>query len=163
MFKYSIIFLFLSLAIISCRKIETYPDVPEIKYMDYTITDTIDALDNQVKKLQIELSLIDGDGDIGLFFSDTVAPNDTSKVYIYQYNMENGVFIPEDTEQQRFYRIPYVQPQGQNKLLKCQIFVDIYYPVIDNISDTVKYDVFVVDRAMNKSNVITSPEIVIEK
>jgi len=161
--RVALIFIAIIFVVVSCKKIEEYPDTPQITGITYSIKDTVDVLDNHVKKLILELSVIDGDGDLGLFDSDTVSPGDTSKVYIYQYNRINGIYVPEEVEENRFYRIPFSQPAGQNKTLKCRILIDMEYQVMDNFSDTLKYECFIIDRAWHKSNVITSPEIVIDK
>jgi len=107
----------------SCQKPETYPIIPSIKYKEFLLKDTIDALDNHIKKGTLVFSFVDGDGDIGLTEQDTVAPYDSTYFYdlfIQGYYYQNGVAIADSPQVPLYYRIPYVEPQGQNKVYRCR-------------------------------------------
>jgi len=100
----------------------------------------------------------DGDGDIGLEEHQTDPPYDAN-LYVFQYGVHKGFQIFIDTLS---FRIPYVTPEGQNKSLKGEIDVDLdiiyILPPFDTI-DTVKYEIYLLDRSLNQSNIITSEEI----
>jgi len=58
------------------------------------------------------------------------------------------------------YRIPYMVRLGQNKILKGTISVTFLY-LFYSPEDTIKYDFYVKDRALNESNVASTNEIVL--
>lgn len=161
--KFSFLILLIAVLILPyCGKIEKIPETPSIKYISNREVDTVDALGNPAKRIDIEIYLIDGDGNIGLFSYDTVSPNDTSKFYIKEYRKKNGIFVEEIYEQPLHNRLPYLQPIGQDKTLRCTIKVEISYnePQLA-VMDSLRYELFIVDRSLKKSNVITTPEIIV--
>ena len=62
----------ISLFISSCLNVENYPIEPAILFSEYTLTDTTDALGNNIKLFELTIEFTDGDGDIGLEESDTI-------------------------------------------------------------------------------------------
>jgi hypothetical protein len=58
------------------------------------------------------------------------------------------------------YRIPYMERLGQNKILRGTISVTFLY-LFYSPTDTIRYDFYIMDRAMNESNVASTSEIVI--
>ena len=61
------------------------------------------------------------------------------------------------------YRIKNLTPIGQNKALKGTINIHLaptFYNPISNHNDTIMYAITLIDRALNKSNRILTPEIV---
>jgi hypothetical protein len=58
------------------------------------------------------------------------------------------------------YRIPYMERLGQNKILKGSISVTFLY-LSYSPHDTIRYDFYIKDRALNVSNVASTNEIVI--
>jgi len=58
------------------------------------------------------------------------------------------------------YRIPYMVRLGVNKILKGTISVTFLY-LFYSPGDTIKYDFYIKDRALNESNVASTSEIVI--
>jgi hypothetical protein len=118
--------------------------------------------------VKIVFKVIDGNGDIGL------KTEETEIKYLYRdslwnnnyfstrYRFENGMSVEiADTLAPPFYRIPYVVPIGQNKTLKASVSINITYPYYSTglQFDTVMYEFFIVDRALNKSNVEFTPKI----
>ncbi|MFH1319055.1 MAG: hypothetical protein ABII90_00165 [Bacteroidota bacterium] len=157
----------------SCLLPDEYPPEPGIKFESYSYKDTLNELDMPVHAGILKFSFTDGDGDIGLNDGDTLPPYSDCKdstcnnVYINRIGINNGNL----SELLSFdYRIPDITPAGQNKTLKGEIEVelDIRLPVIiitddyDTITyDTVIYEVYIYDRALNQSNIITTPSIVL--
>jgi hypothetical protein len=61
------------------------------------------------------------------------------------------------------YRIPYKQPIGQNKYLRAEVIVSHTTPQIKVDYDTVRYEIYIQDRADNLSETITSCDIPIRQ
>jgi len=163
LYKISAILLIFIGFIFSCQKIITYSDIPQIKFKSFTLKDTVDAIDNIIKLGELVFSFIDGDGDLGLEQPDSIQQNDTIIVNLFFTLFEkiDGQFQKvdeEDLETPLNYRIPYMEREGQNKTLKGEIQVNFEYYIIEY--DTIKYEFYIVDRALHKSNVETTPEII---
>ena len=58
------------------------------------------------------------------------------------------------------YRIPYMERLGQNKILKGTISISFIYQSYSP-TDTIRYDFYIKDRAINESNVASTNEIVL--
>jgi hypothetical protein len=163
--KISISFLISLLAVMnlsSCREVTQYSEIPEISFKRIFTTDTVDILGNQVKKVKLTFSVIDGDGDVGLRESDTIAP------YIneFQYNFysllfgkTNGIFEKSELPDAN-YRIPYVEVE-EGKSYKADIDVTFQYQIILIEFDSIRLDFFIYDRALNKSNIASTPVIIL--
>ena len=57
-------------------------------------------------------------------------------------------------------RLPYMTPEGAIKALKGDIQRELTLPPALTL-DTLKYDIFIWDRALHQSNTVTTPEIVV--
>jgi hypothetical protein len=115
-----------------------------------------------VKKGELIFDFEDGDGDIGLKPTDSLSV-DSTNLFLTMYSKTDGTFTEvsgEDLKTTLNYRIPYIEREGQNKALIGEIQVDFDY-LLTFEYDTIKYSFFIVDRALHKSNVETTPEIVI--
>ncbi len=158
------IFIITSLVVWSCTKPQVYPPEPYIEFDSFTLTDTIDPLDNPAIAGNLLISFIDGDGDIGLTEADTFPPYDTiydKNLFLSIFAKEDGEFVEQELTVPIAYRIKDISPKGQNKTLKGKINVLLYY---DNsfTYDTFKYSIFIYDRDLNKSNVIFTPDLILE-
>jgi hypothetical protein len=157
----------------SCKKYEEFPPEPVLKYLDFIILRDNMGIDQQ-GVLRFEYS--DGDGDIGLYDYDTVAPYDYN-LFIKYFELQNGVFkevyqitpIPVNDsviiyDTATFNgRIPILTPAGKNKAIRGEIDDTLFInnPLSD--FDTIKFEAYIVDRALNKSNVISTPPIFVKK
>ena len=156
-------FLAAFLAVFSgCMKKQSYPDTPEISFLGFEmIYDTA-----QVVRMGIlSISYQDGTGDIGLNPSDTFPPYERNGSYYYNYvinyfEKQNGIFKQVDLAIPFSLRIPVLTPNDPNKAIKGFIVdtIGLYPPPLH---DTIKFEAFIYDRALNKSNVITTPEIIL--
>lgn len=142
-----------------CLKTEKFPDVPAISFKSFEFFGDSASL---------TISFTDGDGDIGLNSSDNGAPYDTSSIYYYNLFLRhsekvNGVWNNVVFRDSIFYRIPRITPTGQNKTLEGEIAVAIDpFPLfITGNSDTVRYSIQLVDRALNRSNMVFTSEIIV--
>ena len=157
----SIIIIFL-LVLDSCRKIEQISPVPHIEYTSFAIFDTIDILGNNSKGGRLKFHFEDGDGDLGLKAPSSIQP-DSTNLFLSLFRKKGGNMIPvpdNDPIKPSAYRIPYMERLGQNKILKGTISVTFIY-LFYNPADTIRYDFYIKDRALNMSNVVSTAEIVL--
>lgn len=156
MFRKCFIYLFALLAGITffwgCKKEDTYSKIPEIKFVSLEKFDYTTPFDSVV----LTFSFTDGDGDIGVASSDTATRDAFAKLY----ELKNGTYeewtIGTPILQ---YALPYMEPRGSNESLKGEISIAINYNILQP-NDTIRYDLYIVDRAGNQSNTITTSSIV---
>jgi hypothetical protein len=161
--KHLVIILIALLALGSCRKIEQLPPIPHIEFTSFSIFDTIDLLGNNAKAGILKFYFEDGDGDLGLE-APSESQTDTTNMFFTLFRKEGGIMdtvsgldplLPYSS-----YRIPYMERPGQNKILKGTISVTFLY-LFYSPDDTIKYDFYIIDRALHESNVASTSEIVI--
>lgn len=155
--------LMLLIIIQGCRKDEEFSVIPEIEFMSFTKIKK-NGLDYQGV---LEFSFKDKDGDIGLKEEDTLPPYDYN-LYLTYFEKVAGEFVEyefPDTTIPTHGRIPYLTPEGQNKTIKGVIQDTIFINDFDttNIYDTLRFEFYILDRALHKSNIIVTPEIVVKK
>jgi hypothetical protein len=158
LFLVIISFIFLN----ACKKAEQLPAVPKIEFTSFTIFDTTDILGNKSKGGQLKFHFEDGDGDLGLN-APTGDQTDSTNLFFTLFRKVGGVMVAapdNDPLKPSPYRIPYMERLGQNKILRGTISVTFlylfYYP-----TDTIRYDFYIKDRALNESNVVSTSEIVL--
>jgi hypothetical protein len=160
--KYLIIFLIALPALDSCRKIEQLPPVPRIEFTSFAVFDTVDILGNYAKGGRLKFYFEDGDGDLGLS-PPTENQADTTNMFFALFRKKGGNMVAaasNDPLKPSSYRIPYMERLGVNKILKGTIsvtFLYLFYPA----GDTIRYDFYIKDRALNESNVASTSEIVL--
>ncbi len=163
---FHIFLLFLLVSILTaCPEPQKYPDEPQILFEQVQLKDSFDLLGNTNKVYKLKFGVTDGDGDIGLKESDTTGIYSPESLYSNDlfttlYEVVNGDTIKLDSSKQRNFRIPYVQPEGQNKTLIADIFIDIIfsYDGDGNLPyDSIYFDFYIVDRELNKSNTQSTP------
>ncbi len=147
----------------SCKKPEEYPIIPAIQYKSAYTTKDQQGFDEY---LYVTISFTDGDGDIGYKSkesgeNDPIFDDPTSPYYnnfiVKMFIKQNGVWNSLDTPVSS--RIPYLTPDGKNKALKGDILRELNLPLA-LVNDTMKYDIFIYDRALHQSNTITTPEYI---
>ncbi len=145
----------------SCEKPKMYSNVPEIAFKSVSLADGTDTLGNEIKKVQLTISLVDGDGDIGLpeggYPGFEILNN--KNLFITLYQKIDGVFTEVNLLAPHYYRTPYQQPEGQDKTLKADYEVTMEYSKMFFTYDTIKYSFFIYDRQKHKSNIAETPEI----
>ena len=160
--KYLVIILIAGFVLDSCRKIEQIPAVPHIEFTSFTIFDTTDILGNNSKGGRLKFHFEDGDGDLGLN-SPSVNLTDSTNLFFSLFRKKGGIMLPapdNDPLKPSSYRIPYMERLGQNKILKGTISVTFLY-LFYSPGDTIRYDFYIKDRALNESNVVSTSEIVL--
>jgi hypothetical protein len=148
----------------SCRKIEHLPATPRIEFTSFAVFDTIDPLGNFGKGGRLKFYFEDGDGDLGLTQPSDFQP-DTANLFLSLYRKIDGIMEPVFDKNDPLlpyssYRIPYMERVGQNKILKGTISVTFLYMDYSQ-DDTIRYDFYIMDRALNESNLESTSEIVI--
>lgn len=156
--------LILSLFVISsCLKKESFPNEPAIEFKDFKKIENNTGIDN---KGILKFSFTDGDGDLGLDDADTFYPYNFSGPNFYnliveRYEKINGVMV-KDTFPTKA-RIPVIQSSGQNKGVKGDLEIEIFFNNPLSIYDTIQLETYILDRALHKSNIIKTPEIWVDK
>lgn len=163
--KISVVFILSQLILLSsCLKVETYPNEPTIEYKSFEVFQ-----DSAI----VTISFTDGNGDIGLETGDTLgnfAPDSFFyyNAYLEYYEFMNGEWVKgtADPAGNNFptsdtivfsNRLPNITPIGQNKALKGDIKLTLepnYFNPISNYNDSIKYKIFIIDRALNISNTV---------
>ena len=148
------ILLIVGLTIYSCKKKQKYPNEPIIEYKGFERFGNDSA--------HFIISFTDGDGDIGLTQADTAAPY-LSNFFTKYYQKKNGVFIEKVLGFPLNFRIPILNSGKKSKSLEGEIVIKFsapfYYPT--TTKDTILYEVYIVDRALNQSNSVRSDEIIV--
>ncbi len=151
-------FLLLSYAVLiitllnSCLKKQTASPIPNIQFNKF---------EAQKDTANLYIDFIDGDGDIGLLQSDTVPPNNYN-CFITYIEKQKGKWVKRELPIDFNYRIPVINKSNKKKTLQGLIKIAIkpfYYDPYSKY-DTIKYEMYIVDKALNKSNVITTPEFI---
>jgi hypothetical protein len=160
--KYSALIL-VALMLGSCHKIVQLPDTPYIKFTSFAVFDTTDLLGNEYKGGRLKFYFEDGDGDLGLNDPETSGDTDSLNLFFTLYRKTNGIMteVPDnDKMKPSYYRIPYLERTGQNKILKGTIAVNFFYTFYAiRDSDIFKYRFYIKDRAQNYSDTVFTCEI----
>ena len=133
--------------------------IPFISYQGFTLLLNEDSI---TERGILQFSFTDGDGDIGLTQADTLPPYDFN-LYITYFEKQNGVYKKVDLPSTLNARIPVLTPSGNIKSIKGDIQDTLYVNNPASTFDTIKFEVYIVDRALHQSNVIETPDIVVKK
>ncbi len=164
---YILSFSFLLLA--SCGKdADKFDIVPYVEWRGYEIEVIGDPGDNR-KNIILQLYFTDRDGDIGLRQENIPTDScntDNYSLFIKYFEKVGGSFreiVPVDSCQPFHNHLPYLTPDGQNKVLEGDInaaFSYLAFPKNPGV-DSVKFEVYIKDRANHVSNIAYSPSIFI--
>ncbi len=157
---------FLLLVIISlnsCFKKQVYGETPVIEFVDFV------QLGDSAK---LSFSFQDGEGDIGLSDDQILAPYDPASRYYYNVYMVyyekddvNGWEVGKDINGDSIIFKNRIKPIyiGKPKGLKGKIVATIepiFYNLFSSESDTIKYKIQLIDRALHASEWIETSEII---
>lgn len=160
-----ILFFVLALLLFACRKTETFPPEPNITAISLTkIPNNLGFDDKGILKI----SFTDGDGDLGLSQEDTLPPfNQGSEFYynffISYFEKQNGQWVKIETNPPIHARIPPIVPDVADKALIGDIEIELEINNYFSPYDTICFETYIVDRALNKSNVMRTTDIRIKK
>ena len=122
----------------------------------------------------LELFYRDGDGDIGLGESDTFAPYGQNDAYFYNllvwmYEKRNGVWVKPlnplspDNDTLNFHeRLPNLTPSGRTKWIEGTLNVRIPAEPYSLTPDTIKIQVQLIDRSLQRSQSVETEEIILK-
>jgi hypothetical protein len=149
----------------SCIERETYPDVPRIEFRRFEKIDNGLAYDD---KGILTIGFTDGDGDLGLGSNEIYPPYDTGSMYYYNffityYEKQQGEFVAVDLPFTNHSRFPILNTSGSDKPLRGEISIELFINNFSSPYDTIRFDAFITDRALNHSDTITTPPILIQK
>lgn len=163
--KINFILTFLTLVLIlaSCFKNEEYPVEP-------IISNPIFVFSGDTAKLT--LSFTDGDGDIGLDETEMEAPFNPESYYYYnlyidyyekddELGWQRGLDLEGDSIVFS-YRLKPILVKGKARGIKGTMDITIkpFYSPFSTQSDTIKYTITLIDKALNISNVLETEMIV---
>jgi hypothetical protein len=150
--------------VFACKKEVEYPVEPIIRFESIEVEQDADGYD---QKVYVTISFTDGDGDIGYYPRESGQNawifDDPASQYYNNYIVKtsllrSGSWIVDTTNVSA--RLPYMTPEGAIKALKGEIRRELTLPPA-LVSDTLQYEIFIWDRALHKSNVVTTPAIVV--
>lgn len=150
--------LIMPIIFMGCNKLETYDDRPIITASSFSLLQNASGVDTS---LVLEFTYTDGDGDVGLSSSDSIAPFDAN-VMIDYYEKIDGIYtkilIPGTTDTLNFNS--RIKKFGSNNPTKAEVKVKVNISVV--LADTVKFDYFILDKKLNKSNTVTTGAIALK-
>lgn len=155
----------LAFLVSGCTKQPEYPIEPAISFVSFTKVQNNTGKDD---KGILKITFTDGDGDIGLSESDTEPPFDTASMYYYNcfityYEKQHGQYVAVDLPLSNNARFPLVEPANQGNPLTGDIDIELYINNPFSTFDTIRFDIFIVDRALHHSNTVSTPDIVVNK
>jgi hypothetical protein len=135
---------------VMCLRPPDYPIIPKIGFVRMS-KNTMKQGDGLNDSLRLILSFEDGDGDIG--------SSDSINVFLYDTRQPNA--SPE------IARMPFVPEAGAKNGISGEISLLVYTTCclptcnspLNKAMDSLYFDVFIKDRAGNKSNVVRTPLI----
>lgn len=153
--------LFALFLVVSCKKDKRDAVAPVIEFKEANLSaDKTYSI--------VTFAFYDGDGDLGLVQNENTG-NQEFNLFVDYYEMIDGVWtlkspvIVWNTGTSSFdttelhLRIPFIVNETK-QALEGQIDVDLLY---NFLADTIRYEIFIKDRALNESNKITTSEIII--
>lgn len=128
----------------------------------------INVIKNSANKdsiIEISLYFEDGDGDIGLSESDTIPPFDFGSPYFHNlpvtYLVERSGSFEElinptngNPYGNNHQRIPVLTPTGKNKTISGILTVKLAANPLNTKPERVKFEIRLIDRKLNISNMI---------
>jgi len=154
--------MFIATIVTSCFKNEEYPIEP-------IISDPVFLFSGD--SAQLSFSFTDGDGDIGLAPEDTLAPFNPDSYFHYNLHVDyyekddiNGWQRGRDLEGDSIvfqYRLKPIVVKGKARGIKGTmdvVMVNFANPFSDQ-SDTIRYTIKLIDKALNESNVLETEPI----
>jgi hypothetical protein len=146
-----------------CIKDESFPNEPAIEFNQYIRYGNDSA--------EFVINFTDGDGDLGLSSKDTNSPFHQGGNYHFNLRLKylyldtaTGQWVPFVTNfpnngdlLEWNFRFPRVLKKDNSKAVKGEIHSRMYAPYYVPGHTKYRFECFIYDRALNKSNVITSP------
>ena len=151
----------------SCIKEEKYSDIPEIRYQQFTLVYANDTVAYPFRGI-LSIYFQDGDGDIGLRAKDTLPPFNKDGDYYYNYviryfeKRDSAGYTEVILNPPYSARLPILNQGYEGKPIK-GVIVDTLELDPHPEFDTIRFELFIYDRALNKSNVLVTPVIALRR
>lgn len=154
----------LAILLISCGQKEKFSKIPHIEFVS---VEKVDNGTNSDSQADLTIYFQDGDGDIGLNETNNNPIFSIDSPYYYNffihlYEKQDGEWIKMELPTPLHARIPYLSndvPESIEGKLTIRTFIN--NP--NSIFDTVRLSCYIVDRALNHSDTIITPEIIVKK
>ncbi|MCK9611283.1 MAG: hypothetical protein PHR81_00740 [Bacteroidales bacterium] len=148
-----------------CIKEEEFPPEPYIEFIGLAKIQNANNIDD---KGILKISFTDGDGDMGLADNDTMQPFDKSSIYYYNFfikyfEKQHGQFVEVPPAVTFNSRIPELKSNNINGAIKGEIEIELFINNPFSPYDTVRFEAYIVDRALHHSNTITTNELIVKK
>lgn len=155
----------ISFGLVSCIKQEVYPIEPIIEYNDFVKIPDGTGIDS---KGYLIINFTDGDGDIGLQTDDTLPPYNVNGDYYYNFlihyfEKQNDTFVEVQLPSTFNARIPNVEDDLAERGIRGEIQIELFFNNYNSSSDSIRFTAQIIDRALHKSNIITTPSIFVQK
>lgn len=162
LFRFILVLALIFLLMSSCQEKIEYPIEPHIEFQDFVFLMNEDSV---VENGLLSISFTDGDGDLGeVITDDTTEPPPPLNLFIDYFELQDGewkqLVDPETGDTLVLHgTLPYLTPGGKNKNISGTI-EDTLFINIFNDYDTFRYEVYIEDRALHRSNTIVTPVFV---
>jgi len=143
----------LLLLIWGCEDNVSYPDTPHISFHSFTVAPSPEPTALAIGTLIITFE--DGNADIG--FADTTL-TDTSNLFITTHYLQNERYLAKADP--LGYRVPEIPRSSYKPYAKGEI--ELTVPFITLPEDSIKFSIYLYDRAGNRSNILTTPAVQIQ-
>ncbi|MBL4651396.1 MAG: hypothetical protein JKY53_00825 [Flavobacteriales bacterium] len=141
-----------SVIITSCTKTTCNEDIPTIGFSAF------EQFDDNTAKLVITFK--DCNGDIGLNQADSIDPAYQYNLFMEYYEKQNGNWVNLKPLIPYYYRIPVLYDGSGNSIEgDIEITMGSYFNPNSGF-DTIKYEIYILDRALNKSNAVETGDII---
>lgn len=146
----------------SCLKREEFPNRPDVEYVGFFPNPNATSKADSVGFVRFNFT--DGDGDLGLNKGDTLGEFASDLPYHYNlfiryFERQNGDFVevvPPGNINVRFKRLSSEGGNGSIQgFMDVRTFVSSASPY-----DTVRYEMYIVDRALNHSDTLVTEPLV---
>jgi hypothetical protein len=168
----------------SCGKDKQLSNIPELEFTSFTNFKDASGRDTSV---YFRFAFKDGDGDIGTSNEalDTTCGADNNNLFIaYEEKRADGKYYPKklwqqvtlvdsncdttvffDSVQVQFnQRMQYLEPEGNGKSIEGDVNYKMdYVSAVVLLSTEGRFVFYIEDRMKNKSNIISTPDLVIVK
>jgi hypothetical protein len=161
--KFTNLLILSALALFACKKEDKTPEPPVLTFVDAGLsTDKSYAI--------VNFEFFDNDGDLGLRQNESTGEQEYN-LFVDYYEKLNGSWTKKspiitynsgtnDYDTTVFHlRVPFIENDA-GKSLKGETNVLLLYNPF-TLSDTIRYELMLKDRALRSSNVITTSEIIL--
>jgi hypothetical protein len=153
----------MALLLAGCLKKEEYPNVPQLEYIGTFLNQN--PLSEADSVGYVSFRFTDGDGDLGLSIGDTIGEFHKDSMYYHNlfiryFEKQNGQYVEFNPVFPFHSRFSNLTPDGGDKSLQGIMDVGVFARP-GSPYDTVRYEIFIVDRALNHSDTIVTEDILL--